>query len=145
MRGIRDDPAAVGAVRRRHAAARAGGFGRMTERVSYARTADDVAFSLSLPGERSAWKVAEAPDGAAIGFIIPMRTAYDASISYLGVVPEHRGHGYVHDLLAETVHVHHDNAETRIVGTTDLANAPMRAAFEGAGFKMTRTRIVHAQ
>jgi ribosomal protein S18 acetylase RimI-like enzyme len=106
---------------------------------------DDLAFYLSLPGERDAWRIAELPDGTTIGFIIPTRTAYDASISYLGVLPEHRGHGYVHDLLAEMVHVHHDDGQPRIVGTTDATNLPMRAAFERAGFGVTRVRIVHAQ
>jgi ribosomal protein S18 acetylase RimI-like enzyme len=106
---------------------------------------DDLAFYLSLPGERRAWRVAELADGTIVGFIIPTRTAYDASISYLGVLPEHRGRGYVHDLLAEMVHVHHDDAQTRIVGTTDAANTPMRNAFERAGFTVTRVRIVHEQ
>jgi ribosomal protein S18 acetylase RimI-like enzyme len=191
-----DDPAAVEAVRWRHAAARDGGFSRTTERLSFARTEseprpprsirvrfrsasdeefrglfarvasgsldahtrdmveregidaladDDLAFYLSLPGRREAWQVAHLPDGTAIGFIIPTRTAYDASISYLGVLPEWRGRGYVDDLLAEMVHVHYDNGAARVVGTTDAANTPMRAAFERAGFSVTRARIVHEQ
>jgi ribosomal protein S18 acetylase RimI-like enzyme len=105
----------------------------------------DLDFYLSLPGKRESWRVAELTDGTTVGFIIPTRTAYDASISYLGVLPEHRGNGHVHDLLAEMVHVHHGEAQTRIVGTTDAANAPMRAAFDRAGFAVTRVRIVHAQ
>ncbi|MGN7192122.1 GNAT family N-acetyltransferase [Curtobacterium sp. MCBA15_004] len=106
---------------------------------------DDLDFYRSLPGDRQAWRTAHLPDGTTVGFIIPTRTAYDASISYLGVVPEHRGHGYVHDLLAEMTHVHHDDGQARVVGTTDAANTPMRAAFERAGFTVTRVRIVHAQ
>jgi RimJ/RimL family protein N-acetyltransferase len=190
------NPAAVEAVNWRHEAAHRGGFSRTTERVSFARTADDpkpprstrlsfapaadasfralfaavasgsldghtidmvaregidaladddLAFYLSLPGERDAWRTAAHPDGTTIGFIVPTRTAYDASISYLGVLPEHRGHGYVHDLLAEMVHVHHDSGQSRIVGTTDAVNTPMRTAFERAGFRITRVRIVHAR
>jgi len=191
-----DDPAVVDAVRWRQDAARAGGFSRTTERISFARadtdprpsrstrlrfvTApdeafhgmfarvatgtldahtldmvaregvdaladDDLDFYLSLPGKRQAWREAQLHDGTTIGFIIPTRTAYDASISYLGVLPEHRGRGYVHDLLAEMVHTHHDDGQARIVGTTDAANAPMRAAFDRAGFTVTRVRIVHEQ
>jgi ribosomal protein S18 acetylase RimI-like enzyme len=105
---------------------------------------DDLAFYLSLPGDRGAWRTASLADGTTVGFIVPTRTAYDASISYLGVLPEHRGRGYGHDLLAEMVHVHHDGGQSRIVGTTDAVNAPMRAAFERAGFSVTRVRIVHA-
>ncbi|MFG6403102.1 GNAT family N-acetyltransferase [Microbacterium sp. P04] len=106
---------------------------------------DDLHFYLSLPGDRDAWQIATLRDGSTVGFIIPTRTAYDASISYLGVVPEHRGKGYVHDLLAEMVHVHHENGQHRIVGTTDRANAPMGAAFTRAGFTVSRVRIVHEQ
>jgi len=188
------DAATVDAVEWRDRAARAGGFSRRTERVSFARTDsvarparstrlrfvqapddtfralfgrvaagsldghtlamveregvealadDDLEFYLSLPGEREAWRVAQLADATTVGFIIPTRTAYDASISYLGVVPEHRGRGFVDDLLAEMVHMHHDDGQGRIVGTTDAANAPMRSAFERAGFDVTRVRIVH--
>lgn len=106
---------------------------------------DDLEFYRSLPGQREAWRIARLPDRTIIGFIVPTRTAYDASISYLGVLPQHRGHGYVHDLLAEMIHMHHDDGQRRVVGTTDAGNSPMRAAFEQAGFAVTRMRIVHAQ
>ncbi|MBO1755009.1 GNAT family N-acetyltransferase [Allobranchiibius sp. CTAmp26] len=191
-----DDPAAVAAVRWREHAARAGGFSRTTERVSYRRSGadprparstrlrfeaapdatfrtmfarvadgtldahtlhmvadegvealadDDLQFYLSLPGERASWRVAVVDGRTHVGFMIPTRTAYDASISYLGILPEHRGNGYVHDVLAEMVHVHHDDDQDQIVGTTDAANTPMRAAFIRAGFHVTRRRIVHEQ
>ena len=106
---------------------------------------DDLEFYLSLPGERDSWRVAVLDTGETVGFIIPTRTAHDASISYLGVLPGHRGNGYVHDLLAEMVHVHHDDGQARIVGTTDAANTPMRSAFDRAGFRITRKRIEHEQ
>jgi ribosomal protein S18 acetylase RimI-like enzyme len=106
---------------------------------------DDLDFYLSLPGSRDAWQIATGLDGTVVGFIIATRTAYDASISYLGVLPEHRGHGYVHDLLAQMVLMHHEKGERRIVGTTDAANTPMRAAFKRAGFAVNHVRIVHAQ
>lgn len=142
------DPAAIQAVRWRERAARAGGFRRTTERISFARTDesplpdrsqrlvfasapddvvrslfarvaegsldahtidmmaregvdaladDDLEFYYSLPGDWDAWQAATLHDDTAVGFIIPTRTASDASISYLGVLPEHRGRGYVHE------------------------------------------------
>ena len=117
----------------------------VAERGVDALADDDLTFYLALPGHRSAWRIAALPDGATVGFIIPTRTAYDASISYLGVLPEHRGRGHVHELLAEMVHHHHDDGQAKIVGTTDAANIPMRAAFERAGFTVTRVRIVHTR
>ena len=87
--------------------------------------------------------LARAASGDIVGFVIPTRTAYDASISYLGVLPEHRGRGYVNSLLAEMVRVHADAGERQIVGTTDADNLPMRAAFSRAGFTPAAVRIVH--
>ena len=57
---------------------------------------------------------------------IPSRSADNASVSYLGVVPTHRGHG--DDLLAEITRQHADNGAPQITGTTDTTNAPMAAA-----------------
>lgn len=104
---------------------------------------DGLPFYQSLPGRRTDWKIAELPNGDTVGFIIPTRTVYDASISYLGIVPEHRGQGFVNDLLATMVGMHHAQGAERIVGTTDATNSPMRAAFERADFKVTRSRMVH--
>ena len=190
------DRSVSAALEWREAAAHRGGFTRTTERIAFARTADDprpeistrlrfaagtddqfralfgavaagsldshtrsvvaehgvaalaaddLAFYTSLPGLREAWQIASRTDGTTVGFIVPTRNAYDAAISYLGVLAEHRGNGYVHDLLSQMVRIHHDAGEQKIVGTTDAANLPMRAAFERAGFGVTRTRIVHAR
>lgn len=107
-----------------------------------AQAADDLEFYLSLPRDRQTWRVAYNHQGARVGFIIPSHSAYDASVSYLGVLPEHRGQGLVDDLLAEITHVHADNNAPRITGTTDTTNAPMAAAFLRAGYDITATRIV---
>lgn len=107
-----------------------------------AQAADDLEFYLSLPGERTSWRVAHDADGRRIGFIIPSRSAYDASVSYLGVVPEHRGHAYVDDLLSEITHMHAEAGAPRITGTTDTTNAPMAAAFLRGGYHLIKTRIV---
>lgn len=104
--------------------------------------ADDLAFYRSLPGSRDDWRVAVSPDGIVVGFVLPTRTAYDAAISFIAVLPQHRGNGYVDALLAEGLRVHAAAAEPRVVGTTDAANTPMRRAFERAGFAVTRRRIV---
>ncbi|MBG0740429.1 GNAT family N-acetyltransferase [Paeniglutamicibacter antarcticus] len=103
---------------------------------------DDLDFYLCLPGDRAAWRLAFLPSGAPLGFIIPTRTAYDASVSYLGVYPGQRGRGYIHELLGEITRVHAASGAPRIVGTTDLANAPMLAAFERAGYRIIKRRLV---
>jgi ribosomal protein S18 acetylase RimI-like enzyme len=103
---------------------------------------DDLDFYLSLPGDRGFWRIATDQDGAVVGFAIPSGSAYDASVSYLGVTPEHRGRRYVDDLLAEITRIHAEAGAVRITGTTDSTNIPMLAAFARAGYTTTGTRLV---
>lgn len=107
-----------------------------------AQAQDDLEFYLGLPGDRTMWRIAFDQHGSRVGFIIASRSAYDASVSYLGVEPEHRGHGFVDDLLAQITIMHSDNGAPRITGTTDTTNAPMAAAFTRAGYVVTAIRIV---
>jgi ribosomal protein S18 acetylase RimI-like enzyme len=103
---------------------------------------DDLEFYLGLPGDRSLWRLAHDGDGRLVGFAVPSRTAYDASVSYLGVLPEHRGKGFVDDLLAEITRLHAEAGAERITGTTDSTNAPMLAAFARAGYTAGAVRLV---
>jgi ribosomal protein S18 acetylase RimI-like enzyme len=107
-----------------------------------AQAEDDLAFYRGLPGERQLWRLAFDKSDSCVGFIIPARSAYDASVSYLGVVPQHRGQGYVDDLLAEITHVHAERGEPRITGTTDTTNAPMAASFLRCAYVVTKSRVV---
>jgi ribosomal protein S18 acetylase RimI-like enzyme len=95
----------------------------------------DLAFYLALPGRRENWCLAHSGDQL-VGLIVPSRSAYDASISYLGVVPEMRGHGYVDDLLAEMTSIHVAQGAARVTATTDATNHPMAAAFARADYQM---------
>jgi GNAT superfamily N-acetyltransferase len=107
-----------------------------------AQARDDLDFYVGLPGERSRWRLAHTAEGEFVGLAIPSRSAYNASVSYLGVVPTHRGHGYVDDLLAEITRQHADHGAPRITGTTDTTNAPMVAAFTRGGYTCTGLRMV---
>ncbi|WP_433315043.1 GNAT family N-acetyltransferase [Micromonospora sp. CA-269861] len=73
-------------------------------------------------------------DGDPVGFVVPARNAYHPVIAYLGVVPEHRGHGYVDGLLAEGTRILAEENVPRIRAATDLGNAPMANAFARAGY-----------
>ncbi|MBL3669672.1 GNAT family N-acetyltransferase [Streptomyces sp. M2CJ-2] len=48
-------------------------------------------------------------------------------------MPEHRGHGYAHDLLVEATHKLPDEGVDRIVAGTDQTNVLMAAHFARAG------------
>ncbi|MFI6265224.1 GNAT family N-acetyltransferase [Micromonospora sp. NPDC051006] len=81
------------------------------------------------------WQIATLGEGGEpVGFIIPARNAYHPVIAYLGVVPEHRGNGYAHGLLAEGTRILAGENVPRIRAATDLGNAPMANAFARAGY-----------
>ncbi len=82
-----------------------------------------------------AWcQLAYAPDGGLVGLVMPAKNPTSAVINYIGVVPEHRGRGYVNDLLeAGTAALRSSGAE-RILADTDTRNLPMALAFRRAGY-----------
>jgi RimJ/RimL family protein N-acetyltransferase len=79
-------------------------------------------------------RIATLPDGEPAGFVIPAHNGYNPVIAYLGVVPAHRGHGYVHDVLAAGTSLLAAQDVPRIRAATDVGNAPMAAAFARAGY-----------
>ena len=86
------------------------------------------------------WELAYAPDGDLVGLLMPAEVPAAGTIGYIGVVPEHRGRGYVDGLLARATAALHSASLERIVADTDLANAPMAAAFDRAGYTRFATR-----
>ena len=93
------------------------------------------------PARSDWWRVAYAGDEP-IGFAMPSCYEGGHVVAYLGVVPAQRGHGYVHDLLAEITHLLIEQGADRIVADVDLANAPMVAALDRAAFRSFGVRIV---
>ncbi|CAL8897854.1 hypothetical protein KVA01_17210 [Kocuria varians] len=76
-----------------------------------------------------------------MGIAIPSVTPTNRNVGYLAVLPEHRGRGYVDDLLGFITAFHAASGADRITATTDAVNTPMAAAFERAGYQCTETRI----
>ncbi|HEY3685893.1 MAG TPA: GNAT family N-acetyltransferase [Streptosporangiaceae bacterium] len=80
-------------------------------------------------------RVAELPGGEGVGFVVPARNSYNAIIAYIGVLPAHRGKGYIDDILAEGTRLLVAEADPpRIRASTDLGNVPMARAFARAGY-----------
>jgi RimJ/RimL family protein N-acetyltransferase len=106
----------------------------------------DVAFYRdSMLGERAWWRVAYSADGERVGFGFPSRNPSSHVIGYLGVLPEHRGHGYVGEILAElTRMLAQEVGATTVTADTDLVNVPMAAAFERAGYLNFSRRLVYS-
>jgi hypothetical protein len=71
---------------------------------------------------REWWRIATLPDGEPIGFVIPGTNSYGVIIGYLGVVPSHRGNGYIDEILAEGTRILAAQGAPRIRASPDLAN-----------------------
>ena len=89
--------------------------------------------------EPSWWRLAYAPDGQLAGLVMPAKPPAFLTVFYVGVVPEMRGRGYVDDLLAAGTATllearRREGNEKPLRADTDVANTPMAAAFERAGW-----------
>jgi RimJ/RimL family protein N-acetyltransferase len=91
---------------------------------------------------REWWRTATLPDGEPVGFVIPAANSYNPIIAYIGVLPAHRGNGYIDDILAEGTRVLAQEDVPRIRASTDLGNTPMAEAFRRAGYVNFEREIV---
>ncbi|MGW5160927.1 GNAT family N-acetyltransferase [Nonomuraea wenchangensis] len=107
-----------------------------------AQAREDVAGYRSMPGDRSWWRLAYLGDGDLAGVALPSANSGGPVVGYLGVVPEHRGRGYVDDLLGEIIRSHAERGVQRIVADTDAGNVSMARAFERAGYRNFAIRLV---
>lgn len=96
----------------------------------------------SFPAPRTWWRLAYDADGELIGLAVPTRNYSIPVVGYVAVLPEHRGRGYVDELLAETTRVLVENGADRIGADTDSTNTPMAAAFDRAGYRKLKVRLV---
>jgi ribosomal protein S18 acetylase RimI-like enzyme len=96
-----------------------------------------------LPGPRSLVRLAYNPAGRCVGITVPGLRPWGADISYVGVLPEHRGNGYADELLLEASHLLVDGGGTEIVAATDVSNTPMAAAFARCGYMVVDRLMVH--
>ena len=76
-----------------------------------------------------------------VGFVLPARSPF-ATLYYLGVVPEHRGHHYSDDMVIEALHIFTAAGEQMAYDNTDVGNAPMAASFARVGYRLVGRRII---
>jgi RimJ/RimL family protein N-acetyltransferase len=103
---------------------------------------EDVRDYRSMRGDRSWWRLAFDEQGELAGIALPSANDAGPVVGYLGVVPGHRGRGYVDDLLAEITRFHAGRGVQRITADTDMGNTPMARAFERAGYRNFAVRLV---
>jgi len=83
---------------------------------------------------RTNWQIALNLDGDVVGFVTPGHNHYHPVIGYLAVLPEHRGRGYIRDILAEGTAILANQGVDHIRAATDLDNTPMAMAFRRNGW-----------
>lgn len=105
---------------------------RMTPRQAAQDQYDSELDRYASPHEW--WRIATLPSGEPVGFVIPAHNGYNPVIAYLAILPAHRGHGYIHDVLAVGTSLLAAQNVPRIRAATDVGNAPMAAAFAQAGY-----------
>jgi RimJ/RimL family protein N-acetyltransferase len=105
---------------------------RMSARDAAAFHLEDELTTYTTP--REWWQIASLPDGAPVGFVIPAHNSYGPIIAYLGVLPAHRGNGYIDEILGQGTRILVEHDPPRIRASTDLDNVPMARAFVRAGW-----------
>jgi hypothetical protein len=134
-------PPADGLVFRSMAEVGEAAFRAATERVSVGtldrRIGDEDNFAdmQGLQHEPGWWELAYDPDGALVGLVMPALAPSMATIGYVGVVPEQRGRGHVHALLARGTATLARIGRWPVKADADTRNTPMADAFRRAGWR----------
>ncbi|MFC8672311.1 GNAT family N-acetyltransferase [Streptomyces griseorubiginosus] len=102
---------------------------------------EELDFFHWCPSPREWWQIAYTPEGDTAGIHIPAHNPSGPCVGFIGVVPEHRGHGYAYDLLAECTHYLAEQGADFVSAATDQGNFPMAANFTKAGYPVVRERL----
>jgi len=110
---------------------------RVTEGTLDRRIGDEDMFAdmQGLQHEPGWWELAYGPDGALVGLVMPALAPSMATIGYVGVVPERRGRGNVHALLARGTATLARIGRWPVRADADTRNTPMADAFRRAGWR----------
>jgi ribosomal protein S18 acetylase RimI-like enzyme len=96
--------------------------------------------SQSLVHDPEWWNLGYTPGGDLVGIVLASENDGGPIIDYLGVVPQHRGQGYAHELLAKGTLTLVRAGAKRIRADTDVHNQPMANAFRRAGYQQFAIR-----
>lgn len=98
-----------------------------------------VMMTFAQPEDRATWLIGY-DRGEPVGMVA--LSAFDepdtGTIAYIGVLPEHRGHGHGHRLLIAATAAARQRGFTRILSDVDVLNRPMRTAMVAAGHQPDR-------
>ena len=95
---------------------------------------DEVRSAADLPNTAVWWRLAYDSDGQLVGLVQPGENDGGTTIQWIGVVPEQRGRGYVHELLAAGMATLTAMGADKIRADTHIRNRAMQRALRQAGF-----------
>lgn len=137
-----DDAVFLGLLRRIHSATLDAHALKAIEEGGLDRAAqEELDFFHWCPSPREWWQIAYTPEGDTAGIHIPAHNPSGPCVGFIGVVPEHRGHGYAYDLLAECTHHLVERGAEFVSAATDQGNFPMASNFTRAGYPVVRERL----
>ncbi len=95
----------------------------------------NVFMSFLAPDDEDTWLMGSLPDGTPVGFVgVSHFMEPDvATIAFIGVAPDHRGHHYIDDLLLAGTAAAQRRGFRSILSDVDTLNAPMLSAMERNG------------
>ncbi|MCS0604808.1 GNAT family N-acetyltransferase [Streptomyces sp. LP11] len=135
-----DDTAFLGLLRRVHPVTLDTHARRATDEGGAEQAArEELAVLRGMPSPRAWWQVARTRAGDPVGGHVPARDSTGSCVGSIGVLPEHRGHGYAYDLLAACTHFL--TGLGAVAAATDRGNLPMAAHCAGAGCPVVRERL----
>ncbi len=92
---------------------------------------------LDEENDRSLWLLGALADGEDVGFVAvndfddaEFGVANTATVTFIGVLPEHRGNGYINDLLLGGTAAAQRSGHVAILSDVDTLNLPMHNAME---------------
>jgi ribosomal protein S18 acetylase RimI-like enzyme len=95
---------------------------------------DFTPFGFLRPRTEKWWRLAYDRSGSVVGLVQPGQNESGPTIEWIGVVPEQRGRGYIHELLAGGMAVLSTAGADTIRADTHVRNRAMQRALRQAGF-----------
>lgn len=88
------------------------------------------------PDDAKSWLLATLPDGEPVGMVAvgPLEEG-TATIVFVGVLPAHRGNGYIDDLVRAGTQAAEARGFASMLSDADVLNVPMTTAFERNGHR----------
>ncbi len=96
-----------------------------------------------IDDRRDWWQLAYCDRNLFAGLVVPQKIGESTgAINYIGVAPEHRGQGFVSELLEEGIRILREHKVSEIIADIDTGNFPLDKALRAKGFVPDSSMLV---